>query len=80
MVRAMRIALLPCLALCACTSFPALEGTISDAARDAPYPTLTAVPMAPPVSGADADALQARIAALNARAARLRQIDIGALQ
>jgi len=76
----MRFCLLLPLLVSACASFPALEGTISDAARQAPYPTLTALPPAPASTvGMDA-ALEARIAALQARAARIRQIDIGALQ
>lgn len=66
--------------LCACAEFPALEGTISDAARDAPYPELTPVPLAPQASADEEDILRARIAALQARADRLRQIDIAALQ
>ena len=72
-------ALLP-LALGACTAFPALEGTISDAARQAPYPDLTAVPLAPVATNAEEDMLAIRIAALQARAARIRRINIGALQ
>ncbi|WP_234417149.1 hypothetical protein [Loktanella sp. Alg231-35] len=80
MVRAMRLTALLSLALGACTTFPALDGTISDAARQAPYPDLTAVPLAPAATGAEEDVLSGRIAALEARAARIRQIDIGALQ
>lgn len=76
----MRLTVLLPLALCACASFPELDGTISDAARQAPYPTLTPVPIAPNATGGDQDLLTARIAALQARAARIRQIDIGALQ
>ena len=68
------------LILTACTSFPALDGTISDAARDAPYPTLTPIPLAPPATGDDAADIQSRVTALQARAARLRQTDIAALQ
>jgi hypothetical protein len=64
----------------ACATFPALDGTISDAARQAPYPTLTQLPSLPPVSASDDADLQARIAALQTRADQLRQIDIGALQ
>lgn len=66
--------------LAGCAQFPALEGTISDALRDAPYPALTPVPPAPAATGDEADALNARIAALKARAALIRQIDIAALQ
>ncbi|KQI71074.1 hypothetical protein AN191_15270 [Loktanella sp. 5RATIMAR09] len=71
---------LPFLLISACATFPALDGTISDAARQAPYPTLTQLPSLPPVSGSENADLQARIAALQARAAQLRQIDIAALQ
>jgi hypothetical protein len=71
---------LPFLLIPACATFPALDGTISDAARQAPYPTLTQLPSLPPVSAAEDADLQARIAALQARADQLRQIDIGALQ
>jgi len=76
----MRHARLILLALAGCTSFPALDGTISDAAREAPYPILTPLPADladPTVPELD---LTTRIAALQARAARLRQTDIGALQ
>lgn len=73
---------LPVLFLClsACAQFPALDGTISDAARAAPYPQLTPIPDfdAAPVQ-AD-PAMDARIAALQARAASLRRTDIAALQ
>jgi hypothetical protein len=72
-------ALLP-FALSACATFPALEGTISDAARQAPYPDLTAAPLAPVATDAEEDMLTSRIAALQARAARIRRINIGALQ
>lgn len=71
---------LPFLLISACATFPALEGTISDAARQAPYPTLTQLPPFPPVTASEDADLQARIAALQARAAELRQIDIAALQ
>ena len=76
----MRIVLPLILLSSACAPFPSLEGTISDAARQAPYPTLTEVPMEPGATGNQDAALQARIDALQARAARLRQIDIAALQ
>ncbi|WP_439156059.1 hypothetical protein [Yoonia sp.] len=73
--------LLPALiCLTACTQFPVLEGTISDAARSAPYPRLTPLPALPPESDMDDAAIQARIAALQARAALLRETDIAALQ
>ncbi len=76
----MRFLIITLLCLSACTQFPELEGTISDAARDAPYPKLSQVPIAPPVSGIEQEILQDRIAALQSRAARIRQIDISALQ
>ena len=66
--------------LAACTDFPQLEGTISDVARDAPYPTLSPLPASDPIHTTDDSALRARVAALQARAERLRQIDIAALQ
>lgn len=80
MVRPMRYAILLLVSLCACADFPELEGTISDAARQAPYPRLTAFPVGPVATGAEEDALRDRIAALQARAAIIRQIDITALQ
>jgi len=81
MVRLMRLILsLPLLLLSACATFPALEGTISDPARQAPYPSLTPLPPFPPATGDDEAALQRRVDALQARAARIRQIDIAALQ
>jgi hypothetical protein len=68
------------LILTACATFPALDGTISDAARQAPYPTLTQLPAFPPLTKTEDTDLQARIAALQVRADQLRQIDIAALQ
>jgi hypothetical protein len=75
----MRIALLIPFVLSACATFPALDGTISDEARNAPYPALTPIPLEPAI-GDDEDVLQERIAALQERAARIREIDKGALQ
>ncbi|MDC1399528.1 hypothetical protein [Yoonia sp.] len=80
MVALMRFTLICCLALCGCASFPQLEETISDAARAAPYPALTPVPLAPEATDNAAVDLQARVAALQAKAVRIRQIDIAALQ
>jgi hypothetical protein len=80
MVGFMRMTLILCLALGGCATFPQLEGTISDAARNAPYPALTPVPIGPVATGDDSADMQTRIAALQARAARIRQIDIAALQ
>lgn len=80
MVWSMRLILCSFVLLSACASFPQLEGTISDAARAAPYPPLTQLPTIPPARGAEADDLQDRIAALLERAAQIRQIDMAALQ
>lgn len=66
--------------LSACAQFPALDDTISDAARNAPYPTLEPLPDAQTGVAIAEPTLNARIAALQARAARLRQIDIATLQ
>lgn len=66
--------------LSACAQFPALDGTISDAARNAPYPTLESLPNAQTGVAIADTTLNTRIAALQARAARLRQIDIATLQ
>ncbi len=68
------------LLLAACTPFPELEGTISDAARAAPHPDLTPLPALPRADAAEATVIDVRIAALRARAAQIRQIDIAALQ
>ncbi|MEL6838727.1 MAG: hypothetical protein AAFP85_05510 [Pseudomonadota bacterium] len=68
------------LILAGCAEFPALDDSITDAARDAPYPTLQPLPgIADQPKTADTT-LDARIAALQDRAARLRRIDIAALQ
>jgi hypothetical protein len=80
MVRFMRFALIIFATLCGCATFPELEETISDAARAAPYPALTPVPLAPIATDDAAADMQARVAALQLRATRIRQIDIGALQ
>jgi hypothetical protein len=65
-------------ALPACTQFPDLEQTVRDAARNGPYPDL--VPLdglqarlaASRFDAGTAPAIDARIAQLEARAARLR--------
>ena len=80
MVAPMRKPLIIVLALAACTDLPDLDAVIPQSLRDAPYPTLTPIPIAPTTAGQEADVLQARAAALQARAARIRQIDIAALQ
>ena len=63
----------------ACTQFPELDGVTSDVAENADYPTLLPLdPLMQSTSLPNADAeeteaeLQARVAALQARAARLR--------
>ena len=68
--------------LTGCATFPELDGTISDAARNAPYPRLTALPATEtgPVPDTTEAAMAARVAALNARAERLRRTEIAALQ
>ncbi len=80
MVRPMRLVLVIPLILSACASFPALDSTISDAARQALYPTLTPIPVVPSATADKQATLQARITDLQARAARIRQINIDALQ
>ena len=68
------------LALAACASFPQLDDRISDAAREAPFPTLSQLPAIPPASSTEEATLLARIEILQARAAQIRLIEIGALQ
>ena len=68
------------LLLTACTPFPELADSITDSARAAPYPQLTALPQVPQATADEADILRARAAALRARADQIRQIDIAALQ
>ena len=80
MMHIMRVLPIILCLLSACATFPQLEGTITDAARNAPYPLLTPVPLAPATSDDPAADLQARIAALQARAEAIRQIDFAALQ
>lgn len=70
------------LCLTACADFPVLDDTITDADRAAPYPEL--VNIAPILTQANSgasdtaaqNAMAARVAALQARAARLRRLDI----
>ncbi len=76
----MRYALIVLFTLAGCAEFPVLDDNISDAARQAPYPTLQPLPDTVIASAGIDTALDDRIAALQARAARLRQIDIAALQ
>ena len=78
--RIMRISPFIFVALAGCADFPALDGTISVAARAAPYPQLVQLAQILPVDPVEDTQMAARVAALQARAARLRQIDIAALQ
>ncbi len=75
-----RITILALFCLSACTAFPVLDNRISAAAAAAPYPDL--VPLGPllaratasdPITAVNLAEIDARVAALNARAARLRQ-------
>lgn len=77
----MRLTLPFLLLLAACAQFPALDGTISDAARAAPYPTLQPLPTLQDAPPEDTEALvAARLAALNAKAEWLRKTPIATLQ
>lgn len=66
------------LALVACTEFPELDAALSVEARAAPYPMLLPVEElkarvdAPRIAPKTASGIEARVAALRARAARLR--------
>ena len=72
--------------LCGCTAFPELDGTVPPALERADFPAL--VPVEPLIAGAQevriapetAPSVLARVAALRARAARLRGpiVDSGA--
>lgn len=75
----MRFSLPFLIALAACAQFPELDGTVSPDLANAPFPDL--VPLAPLFAQANttarnapevASTLTPRLAALNARAARLR--------
>lgn len=76
----MRYALPFLFVLTACADIPALDGTLSEAARAAPYPQLQPLgdPPAPIVQ--EGAGLDARVAALQRRADALRRTDPGALQ
>ncbi|WP_322895157.1 MULTISPECIES: hypothetical protein [unclassified Yoonia] len=76
----MRYALPFLFALTACADIPALDGSLSDAARAAPYPRLLPLTDPPAPVAAEDSAIDARLAALQQRADALRQIDPGALQ
>jgi hypothetical protein len=68
----MRLILILPLMLSACSDWPQLDDTLTPAAREAPFPALTPVPPAPTSRADESAALQARIAALQARAAMMR--------
>ena len=68
------------LALTACADIPALDGTLSEAARAAPYPRLLPLEPAPAPALSDDGGLAERVAALQRRADALRRTDPGALQ
>lgn len=76
----LRLAFVICLtvALWGCTPFPDLDSALSDGARDAPYPallpveTLTARAADPQITPGTGPGIEARVASLRARAARLR--------
>ncbi|WP_019955614.1 hypothetical protein [Yoonia vestfoldensis] len=68
------------LILAACADIPALEGTVTEAARSAPYPRLAPLADQPALITTETDGMDDRIAALQRRAAALRAIDPGALQ
>lgn len=76
----MKPALICCLCLCGCAPFPSLDDNITAAAQSAPYPQLGPLPVWPSVEDTEEEAMQDRVAALQARAERLRGIDIAALQ
>jgi len=77
---AMRYVLISLLVLAGCATFPDLDDSITDAAREAPYPALEPLPSEPFLGPATDVSLEDRIAALEARAARSREVEIGALQ
>lgn len=76
----MRAAFILTLLLYGCTSFPALEGAVSDTARAAAYPKLSPLAQPPSPDSAELADIEGRAAALRARAAILRRADIGTLQ
>lgn len=76
----MRHALPFLLILAACADIPALDGTVTEAARNAPYPRLAPLEDQPAPIIAEMDGMDDRLAALQRRAAALRAIDPGALQ
>ena len=75
---ALSLALILVAALPACSQFPALDAAVSDDVRDAPYPDLVPLDTLDIRTGpgritpGTAQTMEARIARLKARAARLR--------
>lgn len=68
------------LILAACADIPALDGTVSEAARIAPYPRLAPLADQPAPVTDETDGMDDRLAALQRRVAALRAIDPDALQ
>jgi len=75
--------LLPALILASCAQFPELDGTVPPAAQAAPFPRLLPVDpiLASTLPDAEANAaltrsVEARVAALRARAARLQRASV----
>lgn len=72
------LALAFCVSLAACAEFPELDAALSEEARSAPYPILLPVEElnaridAPRIEPETAAGIEARVAALKARAQRLR--------
>lgn len=79
-VRHMRFCLPILFLLAACADIPALDASLSEAARAAPYPRLMPLGEAPVPVAAEDSATEARVAALQSRAEALRGITPGALQ
>lgn len=72
------VLLLSCFGLLACADFPELDRAVPDAATRGPFPDLVPVSQIlngpePRVTDATVDGLAARVAALRARADRLRR-------
>ncbi|ARU01396.1 hypothetical protein [Yoonia vestfoldensis] len=76
----MRRALPFVILLSACADIPALDGTVTEAARNAPYPRLAPLQDQPLPMTQTADHMDDRLAALQRRAIALRARDPGALQ
>ncbi|MFN3663470.1 MAG: hypothetical protein ACK4TM_12050 [Yoonia sp.] len=76
----MRHALPLLFVLAACADIPALDGTVTEEARNAPYPRLLPLDAQPAPIVVQTGDMDARVAALQRRAEALRRIDPGALQ